>query len=102
VLTFVRWQKGQSRRGHVFAERVPSHPAATLACPYCGRELGTMAIQAIVVGMIDPDADKLAKFEAGGVVSAGAVLLHERCANRMDDRQLEVFVRDVPVYEGGG
>lgn len=98
---YVRWAKGQSRRCRVFDPLAGGHPAFGLYCLYCTYQLGgpfVLAhgapgkVQLIAVGPVDPDEAEQAEFDRGVTIRAGAVLLHERCANQMDDEQLAAFV----------
>lgn len=99
----VRWQKDESRRCRVFVPLTPDHPAYTLKCLYCDYELGggfagsvtPEPVQIIAVDLIEPDDEERAKLARGSWCTVGGALLHERCANQMDDEQLETFVAEL-------
>lgn len=96
-MTYVRWQRDEPRRCRVFPPLRPPHPSYTAPCLVCDEWLGNGdQIQLIVVGPTN-DEDR-AKHEAGGWYNAGGVLVHQVCADRLDDDGLQEFVAPLAIY----
>lgn len=75
------------------------HLSATHPCPACDEPCGTsLPVVLVAVGPLDQDAR--ADHDAGRWYSAG-VLLHEPCADRLDDDELEQLVGELIVISGG-
>lgn len=99
-MIYVRWAAGEPRRGRVFEPLTLQHPEVQSPCVECGQELGTVdRVQLVAVGPTDTD-DQMTH-DRGGWYSAGAVLLHETCAERVTDDDLEALVSELRIATQG-
>lgn len=108
-ITYVRWQREQSRRCREFGPLDREHPAYKAPCILCRYSLGsdTVGVQLVAVGPDDPRAE--ADHERGRWYSAIAVCVHTSCLAQLTDDDLEVVVRELvqvpadhPAVAGGG
>ena len=94
---YVRWRRGEPRRGRVFDALTIDHSGYALPCVECDESLGDgHSVQLIAVG---PDDEKSAeKFAAGRWCTIAAVPLHAACADALTDGGLELLISElVPV-----
>lgn len=89
--TYVRWRRGESRRGRVFAALDAGHPAVGTLCVICDRRIGNVEeTQLVAVG---PDnAEGRVDHDEGSWYTAGALIVHERCLRAASDEEVEIFV----------
>ena len=94
-MIYVRWRKGESRRGRVFpqAGQIGYQP-----CPHCGVPLAAdLPIQLIAVG---PDDDEgCSRYEAGRWFSCTAVAMHASCADCLTDDELETLISELVLLD---
>lgn len=95
--TFTRWTAGESRRGHVLGRLQDDHPAAYAFCVIGGEKIGTQEpVQLLVIGPTDAvDRDD---HEAGNEYLAGALVVHKRCLDELDDNVVENLVKGMYTY----
>jgi hypothetical protein len=97
-MIYVRWRKGESRRGRVFPE---AGAASDLPCPFCTVRLGDdPPIQLIAVGPEIDDPEAVRKYAEGRWHTATAVALHADCAAEMTDDALEVLISELVLVGG--
>ena len=99
-MIYVRWRKGESRRGAVFPSPQPDHFLYDQRCPRCNNFLSvpmlrTPEVQLIAVGPVD--LDEAARYAEGRWFNAGAVALHEACATGMSDEDLDLLCSELEV-----
>jgi hypothetical protein len=96
-VTYVRWRAGESRRGRVFPSLEDAHPASRAFCVIGGGMLGTAEpVQLVIVGPSD-EVDREQHAE-GRWYSAGAVVVHKRCLDELDDNEVEGLVKGLYIY----
>lgn len=87
LLTFVRWRRGESRRGRTGDSLPIDHPATGTACPACRKPIMVgQPWQLLAVG--PTDAESAARHDAGRWYSAGATLCHRGCLDGLPDAAL--------------
>lgn len=93
-MTYVRWAKGEDRRGRMFDPLSADHPAASSRCDVCGSPLGNgERVQLVAVA---PDPEDQEKFDSGSWCSCSSILLHEDCVSS-SDQSLEDYVRELQI-----
>jgi hypothetical protein len=102
-IMFVRWRRGESRRGPTLGPLDPAHPAAPARCVLCVRPLGChRSTQLLIVGpRVDDVADNNAH-HAHAWYPALAVIVHTDCmrAHHTDEALEDIVLRLVPVDQG--
>lgn len=93
-VTYVRWQRDESRRARDFPPLAADHPAYLLPCAICTDPLGNGCEVALVV--IGPDDDDCRhSHDAGLWYPALSIVLHAPCVLRFTDADLDVFVTEL-------
>lgn len=88
--TYVRWRRGESRRGRVFAALDARHPAANTFCLICNHWIGNVEkTQLVAVG--PDDAEDRVYHDEGSWYTARALIVHERCLRAVSDEEVENF-----------
>lgn len=96
----IRWKSSESRRARVFDPLGADHPAAAATCVFCDQQIGTTTpVQIVVVGPDLRDDENRERHEAGRWYSALGVLVHEPCADALDDTQLERVIGELVQCE---
>lgn len=94
-MIYVRWKKGESRRGREFTGKDPA--INRMACTSClwpiGDDPGSYTL--VAVGPLSPEDEAL--YEAGKWFNAGATLLHTSCLDRLNDLELDQLCRELVV-----
>lgn len=99
-MIYVRWRNGEFRRGRGYPPLAPTHPSVEHPCPACGNPVGTTTpVQLVIVGPTDAE-DRERHYE-GRWYTAGAVVVHQSCADAIDDDELDRLV-DYLVVIGVG
>src|SRR5688500_8862845 len=82
---YVRWKKGEPRRGRVFTEH--NSATADLTCLLCRESLGTRPYQLVAMG--PDDSDCRVKHDTDRWYAARAMIMHERCVAKKSDAELD-------------
>jgi hypothetical protein len=97
---YVRWRKGESRRGRVFPE---AGEIGGLPCPWCSRALHLrLPIQLIAVGPEVDNPEAMSKYAEGRWFTCAATAMHASCAEYLDDDRLEILVSELEVVGRDG
>lgn len=93
----VWWRPGLSRRCQVIDPLLPDHAGYAAECMLCPRLLGgqgtqALPLQPIVVGPAEGDERAKLRNSARAHYSAAAIVVHQECADRLSDQELEKFV----------
>lgn len=91
ALTYVRWQRDESRLCTTFPKLQADHHQAEAPCPLCQQRLGSWApVQLVAAG---PDnSEDFGKYQAGRWFSCLAIVVHEGCIRTVNEEELENFV----------
>ena len=95
-MIYVRWKKDEPRRVRTFPPLSAGHPSVGDPCPHCERPVGKEE-PTLLVAVGPVDADEFLRHDEGRWYNAGAVLLHETCADQLDDPSLERLVAELMV-----
>jgi hypothetical protein len=96
-MIYVRWRKGEDRRGRIFPT-AGSVSVGALPCPLCAVPLAAdLSIQLVAVGP-DPDSpEAVRKHDEGRWHTAMAVAMHAGCVADLSDAELEVLISELEV-----
>lgn len=93
-MIYVRWKRGESRRGAVFPAVSPDHFLWNEPCVQCSHLLGNgEEIQLVAVGPVDDDERE--RHNADRWYNAGAVALHRRDVDTMSDAELDALCAEL-------
>lgn len=90
---YVRWKKGESRRGRVFTEHTEAISLAM--CFLCCEAVGTKPYTQVPMGPDDSEARM--SHDTDHWYAARAFLAHERCLAKVSDRELDQIGDEVTV-----
>ena len=97
-MIYIRWKRGEPRRGRTFPALTPDHPSYQHPCPECGGMLGAAErVVLIAVGPVGDDGRD--RHDAGRWYSAGGVLAHETCVDHLDEPALDRLAAELVVVE---
>lgn len=97
-MIFVRWKRGESRRGRVFPGPVDGDPLFNDRCVQCGDYLGGNGdIQLIAVGPVSED--ERGRHDEGRWYNAGAVALHRVDVDGLSDAELDALCAELVVSD---
>lgn len=100
-MIYVRWKKGEDRRGTVHTVTAQAEVANTwYRCGWCARPLlSGDRVQLIAIGPVSGEARE--KYEADRWHNAGSVLMHEACVEEAGDAGLEGFADQILAMDWG-
>jgi hypothetical protein len=91
---YVRWRRGESRRGKVCGPLAPDHGMHGADCVLCEQPLAGEPVQLIIVGPHPDDPNAEDKHEAGRWYNASAAIGHEGCVTASSDERLDRLCND--------
>lgn len=98
-LTFLRWKRGEPRRGRPFPALQLGHPSYDTACVLCNYSLGSDLGGVTLVAVGPSDEEDREHHNAGRWYSAMAVLVHTTCSEHINDLDLELVVAELVVAD---
>ena len=93
---YVRWRRGESRRGKRFDPLREDHPGVHLPCVLCADQVGIAeTVALLIVGPLLDDDEAWERYVEDRWFTAGAALVHARCLDEVSDLALEQVVREL-------
>lgn len=101
VMNLVRWRNSAPRAGRSFPPLAANHVAVDGGCPLCPAKLGNgQHVVQLAVGPTDQDGAQA--HNIGEEYTAGALLAHQPCVNRLSPSELEIALRDINFLSANG
>ena len=98
-MIYVRWRRGESRRGRVFPAPQPGHPLHATDCVACGGALYSDSGDIVLIAVGPVDEDERERHEAGRWYNAGAVAVHVADVESMTDAELDALCAELVIHD---